>query len=145
MIILSYNLHTPSCENFLIDQLKALHDQMMLAVARFQVLSPISCVRYSRCLPIGYRSHLGGIHTDTVKPVHLDVTQKLRVQPHLKIISKWTHHLLTYQMIKKWSLSYTQKTQIVLQRVLWIYVILPLAKGCLSNKDRIVWQKECPY
>ncbi len=76
-------LHTPSCENFLIDQLKALYDQMMLAIARFQVLSPVSCVRYSRCLPIGYRSHLGGIQS---KPVHWMLIQKLRVQPYLKII-----------------------------------------------------------
>ncbi len=26
-----------------------------------------------------------------------------------------------------------------------MYVMLPLTKGHLSNKDRIVWQKGCPY
>ena len=32
-----------------------------------------------------------------------------------------------------------------LQQVLWMHVVLPLTKGHLSNKDRIIWQKGCPY
>ena len=31
------------------------------------------------------------------------------------------------------------------QQVLEIHVMFPLTKGYLSNKDRISWQKGCPY
>ncbi len=31
------------------------------------------------------------------------------------------------------------------QQVAWMHVMLPLTKEHLSNKDKIVWQKECSY
>ena len=36
-----------------------------------------------------------------------------------------------------------EKTQVLRQQVLWMYVMLPLIQGHLSNKEGIVWQKEC--
>ncbi len=39
----------------------------------------------------------------------------------------------------------SNKDRIIWHQVLWMPLILPLTKGHLSNEDRIIWQKGCPY